>query len=172
MLSRIDFFCSLLRLYILYIIVRLKADNKKAWRAGQVLLEYGTTLVLIIAALIAIQRYVQRGLQAGYKDATVMVLEGNNEITGIRQAIEALPETVKANLSPLPKHLQYEPYYRQSKITTVSGTKGAPNSTTTNYFSGGGGSDKTIDETTSRTGSRTELPWVEEEDDEEEEEND
>jgi hypothetical protein len=140
-------------------------DNK-TWRTGQVLLQYASVLVLAMVALIAIQRYVQRGLQATYKDATEMVLEGSEGITGIRQAREELAENVKQNLTPLPDYLQYEPYYQESEFTTtVSGTESNPDSSITADYLTGGSSSKTIDEQSSRTGSRNELPWEENEDD-------
>lgn len=105
--------------------------------AGQVLVEYGIILALVASAIIGVQLYVQRGLQARYRDAA------DEAIREIRQA--------KGELH-LP--LQYEPYYQTSDIVTQSGSQ------ITSSYSPGGISTTVIDhDNTLRTGIRKVLPY-------------
>lgn len=102
---------------------------------GQGLAEYALIFSIVIAALLAMQTYVKRGLQGKYKDAA-------DEI------IFSLRET-KGDLN-LP--LQYEPYYTDSKITT------AASQSRTAKESSGGSKQTIINDTVKRQGYQKVLP--------------
>lgn len=134
----------LLRLYISRININnraqalLKAGGQALLKTGgQVLLEYGVILALIITTLIGIQLYMQRELQARYKDAVDYAVK----------EIEEKAEVVST--------LQYDPYYEESDITTTSSSK------ISSSYSPGGSSAKTY-ETISRKGQRSQLPYPDE----------
>lgn len=74
-----------------------------AQRKGQHLSECALILSLVLAALIAMQTYVKRGLQGRYRDATDRVVSALQEATGD---------------SSFP--LQYEPYYTHKSGETTS----------------------------------------------------
>ena len=104
---------------------------------GQALLEYGVILGLVVTALISMQLYVQRSLQARYKGATDYAIK---EISGAR----------KQGRTPL----QYEPYYHQSDITTEA------NSDVEHSYLPEGSSATSVEEDTSmRYGTRVEHPF-------------
>jgi len=85
-------------------------------RKAQSTAEYVIVLGLIVAAVVAMQTYVKRGLQARMRDATDYVDEGAGTIF---------------------KRTQYEPYYMTSNIETTRnvaqdealGTSGTVNKT-------------------------------------------
>lgn len=102
---------------------------------GQGLAEYALIFSIVVAALLAMQTYIKRGLQGKYKDAA-------DEI------IFSLRET-KGDLN-LP--LQYEPYYTSSKISaTASQSRTAKESS-------GGSKETTINDTFTRHGYQKILP--------------
>lgn len=139
--SLINNYYNNIMLYIRLHIGRRTAANSnnknKVWRRGQVLLEYGVVLVLVVTALVAVQLYVQRGLQGRYKDAT------DSAIKKIRRA--------KAEFQA---PLQYEPYYQESDITTASNSQ-----VRRSYLPGGASSTIIDNERASRSGVRYELPY-------------
>lgn len=124
----IYYYIGLIRLYIGRMGVRKKA---------QVLLEYAVVLTLVVSALIAIQLYLQRALQARYRDAT------DKTIQDIRRA------KVEFQLP-----LQYEPYYQESDITTESDSQ-----IKRSYSPEGLSSAEIVRDKVSRTGIRQELPF-------------
>ena len=135
--SLIDNYYNNIRLYIGRDTAANSNNKNKPWRTGQVLLEYGVVLALVVAALVAMQLYVQRGLQGRYKDAT------DSAIKEIRRA--------KAEFQA---PLQYEPYYQESDITTASNSE-----VKRSYLPGGVSSTIVNNEKASRSGVRYELPY-------------
>ena len=102
---------------------------------GQGLAEYALIFSMVIAALLAMQTYIKRGLQGKYKDTA-------DEITF------ALRE-IKGDLN-LP--LQYEPHYTDSRITTTA------NQSRTEKETLGGSKKTTINGTVKRQGYQKILP--------------
>jgi len=97
-------------------------------KKGQSTAEYAIVIGLVIAAAVAMQVYVKRGLQGKIKDATNLSL-GSNFTTN-----------------------RYEPYYASQNLTS---TKDA---SMTSATATGGGVTRTIGgsgEVTSRTGNQT-----------------
>jgi len=77
-------------------------------RKGQSTAEYAIIIGVIVAALIGMQTYIKRGLQARYHDGIQFL---GAQTTDVEEG-EGIPATVAA-----PFH-QYEPYYLQSDYTT------------------------------------------------------
>lgn len=75
-------------------------------RKGQSTVEYAIVLGVIVAALIAMQTYVKRGLQAKYHDGTRFLTAELNSVNGFGNAPYQLT--------------QYEPYYSTSSLDTWS----------------------------------------------------
>lgn len=75
-------------------------------RKGQTVAEYAILLSLVIAAAVAMQVYVKRGLQARIK-------KGTDAFTGVTETIDSggTGGTSKATFDKLD---QYEPYYQES----------------------------------------------------------
>lgn len=94
---------------------------------GQSLTEYALIFSVVLAALIAMQTYVKRGLQGRYREATDTVVSGLRQATGN---------------STLP--LQYEPYYRESEISATS------NRNKVEQVNLGGSKKTTIDNTSTK----------------------
>jgi hypothetical protein len=93
--------------------------------AGQSLTELAICVIVISSAFIAIQLYVQRGLQARYKGGTDFCL------TTIKQQAGAL-------------RYQYDPYYETSRYkesNTSNVLKGFPNKSTNETTIKPGGTD-------------------------------
>jgi Flp pilus assembly pilin Flp len=111
-------------------------SNKKSWRGGQVLLEYGVILVLVVSAIMAMQLYLQRGLQGRYKAATDRLVREVHRAKG------------EADL-----YVHYDPYYHISDITTEDSSQ------ITSSYSPEGRSTTVIEDKTSRQGMRLELPY-------------
>ncbi|MFC1646544.1 hypothetical protein ACFL2Y_05155 [Candidatus Omnitrophota bacterium] len=107
-------------------------NNKR----GQNTAEYAILIGVIVAAAIAMQIYVRRGMQARIKDAVDYSLTN--------------PGTAVFNTS------QYEPYYTDSDYDTTSDT------TTTESMAVGGSITRAItNEYTSRTGNVTQsATWT------------
>ena len=103
----------------------MRITNHKA----QHLSEYAIIFSIVLAALIAMQTYVKRGLQGGYKDAADGVASSLGSTT-----------------------TQYEPYYSESDITSTANTK------RTETTSLGGSVKSQIDYTTTRQGEQKVLP--------------
>ena len=61
-------YIRLINSYIGRVIVPNK--ERKSYLTGQVLVEYGIILVLVVSAIIGLQLYVQRGLQGRYRAVT------------------------------------------------------------------------------------------------------
>ena len=101
-------------------------------RKGQNTAEYAILIALVIAAAMAIQTYVKRGLQARVRDA-VMKYQADT-----------------ADLGPTQ---QYEPYYLKSDFVTD-----AASSQTNSELEGGGWTRDVASDTTSRTGYQEFLP--------------
>lgn len=106
---------------------------------GQALLEYSMILVAIITAIAGMQLYIQRGLAGRYKESSDYAL---------KEMIAALGPN-----APQTASLQYEPYYRQSEMTTESDSR-----ITGNYFPGGRSAEEQR-QWTSTTGVRIEHPF-------------
>ena len=80
--------------------------NKK----GQNTAEYAILIALVVAAIVAMQTYAQRALQAKVRDASVyMAKETGKDSGAITDDGTAWKLTTKA---------QYEPYYSTSNYTT------------------------------------------------------
>ena len=94
-------------------------------RRGQSMAEYAIVLTVVIGAIVAMQLYVKRGLQAKVKDVTDVVGAG---LTGS-----------KTN--------QYEPYYASSDFNVTSSQK-----SNEQYNPGGTVFRDTQKEETTRTG--------------------
>ena len=98
-------------------------------RKGQSTAEYAIVIGLVIAAAVAMQVYVKRGLQGKVKDAT--------------DYVDSDAATVLGNTT------QYEPYYQGSDMT---GTRNASNQ---EQSAAGGAVNRTDTETSTRTGDQT-----------------
>jgi len=72
-------------------------------RKGQSTAEYAILIGLVIAAAVAMQIYVKRGLQARVHDASLYLVN----------------QTVETEKDILNRELQYEPYYVNSQFTVV-----------------------------------------------------
>lgn len=108
--------------------------NKKAQNTA----EYAILIALVIAAAMAIQTYVKRGLQAKVRDAVITY-------------------TTDPTISQLGATGQYEPYYLQSDFTT------GQDSAQTNAELGGGSGGWTRDissDTISRSGTQTDSASI------------
>ena len=97
-------------------------------RKGQSTAEYAIVIGLVIAAIVAMQVYVKRGIQGKVKDA-VDYKDSSDTITGTT--------------------MQYEPYYTQSSMSSTQ------SATDTENTAIGGGVSRTAATTASRTGSQT-----------------
>jgi len=97
-------------------------------KKGQSTAEYAIVIGLVIAAIVAMQVYVKRGIQGKVKDA-VDYKDSSDSITG--------------------KTAQYEPYYTQSSMSSTQTATDTENTAT------GGGVSRTASTSASRTGSQT-----------------
>jgi len=102
-------------------------------RKGQNTAEYAILIGVIVAAAIAMQVYVRRGMQARIKDA--VDYSKNNDTSGVFTSS------------------QYEPYYMDSQLTTSQDTSRGES------MALGGGVDRTANETMQRTGTVTYGNW-------------
>jgi len=108
-------------------------------RRGQNTAEYAILIGVIVAAAIAMQIYVRRGMQARIKDA-VDYSQQADEGTGV----------------DIFNSTQYEPYYMDSSLETTS------DSTTHEWMEKGGAITRDIEnQYTSRTGTITYGNWSE-----------
>lgn len=97
-------------------------------RKGQNTAEYAILIGVIVAAAIAMQIYIRRGMQARTKEAVDYTMTADNTIF---------------------KQQQYEPYYMQSNFQTQqAGT------TSEQMQQGGGVSRESLTDTTTRTGNQ------------------
>ena len=96
---------------------------------GQSTAEYAIVIGLVIAAAVAMQVYVKRGLQGKIKDATDWTTSAGNVSIG---------------------NAQYEPYYLSSDLTTTREAN-----ETSNTQVGGGVVRTTGKDTSNRTGTVT-----------------
>lgn len=99
-------------------------------KKGQSTAEYAIVIGLVIAAVVAMQVYVKRGLQAKVKDAVDYKSAGDS-VTGTTS--------------------QYEPYYSSSAMTSTRTASEKAEVTT------GGGATRTIvgEDVSTRTGTQT-----------------
>lgn len=97
-------------------------------RKAQTTAEYAILIGLVVAALVAMQTYVKRGLQGRVKDAT---------------------DTFATQTANIGTTNQYEPYYLQQSSNTAS------TATATETTGLGGTVNKATNATTTRTGSQT-----------------
>lgn len=95
---------------------------------GQSTAEYAIVIGLVIAAIVAMQVYVKRGLQGKVKDA-VDYKDSQDTITGTTN--------------------QYEPYYMQSTMTSSQAVSDTESTVA------GGGVSRTAQTTATRTGTQT-----------------
>jgi hypothetical protein len=93
--------------------------------------EYAILIALVIAAAMAIQTYVKRGLQAKVRDAVISY-------------------TDNPDIATLGTTGQYEPYYLQSDFTTTQDS-----SQVNDELQDGGWTRDVGSDTTGRTGSQT-----------------
>ncbi|MFH1691008.1 MAG: hypothetical protein ABIC68_00340 [Candidatus Omnitrophota bacterium] len=101
-------------------------------RKGQNTAEYAILIGVIVAAAIAMQIYIRRGMQARIKDAV--------------DYTQTADDDASVNLFT---QSQYEPYYMSTDFTTTQ--SGA----TTEALEAGGGLTRAVtDQTTSRTGNQ------------------
>lgn len=104
-------------------------------RKGQNTAEYAILIGVIVAAAIAMQIYIRRGMQARIKDAVDYTMTAG--------------ETSEEGGTNLFTQSQYEPYYMSTDFNTVQ--SGA----TTEAMETGGGLTRTVTgQTTSRTGNQ------------------
>jgi len=104
--------------------------NKKAQSTA----EYVIVLGLVVGAIIAMQTYVKRGLQARVQEATDFKHD---------------PEAATRTGGSIFKTGQYEPYYLHSDFNTTR------NSTLEEDVEIGGNAEKDVTENTKRKGSQT-----------------
>ena len=98
-------------------------------RRGQSTAEYAIVIGLVIAAAVAMQVYVKRGLQAKVKDAVDYNDPASTNVVG--------------------RTSQYEPYYAGSAMTSTR------NATDTESTAVGGGVSRTSADTSTRIGTQT-----------------
>lgn len=77
------------------------------WFRGQSTAEYAVLFGVVIAAIVAMQVYVKRGINARLKDAS-------NSATSAVATNLTTTASLSLPISTLPKDLQYEPYYASS----------------------------------------------------------
>ena len=106
-------------------------------RNGQNLTEYAIIIAVAIAAIVGMQGYVKRGLQAKHKDAA-------------EYAISYLRRQTGATAKEMP--LQYEPDYIKSDYVTTE------NSRIRSTLDDGDAGREIVFDTTSRTGTYEILP--------------
>lgn len=104
-------------------------------RKGQNTAEYAIVIGLVIAAAIAMQTYIKRGIQAKARDGTDLL----TSVSG----------TVGGNYT-LGTTQQYEPYYMESSFNVTRGSAMSEGTT-----EGGGVTRDLSAEVTNRTGSQT-----------------
>lgn len=103
-------------------------------RRGQNTAEYAILIGVIVAAAIAMQIYIRRGMQARIKDAVDFTQTADDD----------------AGNGFFSNQTQYEPYYYQTNFeTSQSGTQSEE------LQSGGGVIRTSITDTTQRTGNQT-----------------
>lgn len=103
-------------------------------RKGQNTAEYAVLIAVVIGAIVAMQLYVKRGLQAKVKDVTDNVGQG---LVGQVPGLAAVTS-------------QYEPYYNTSNYDVASNQK------VQEKYQAGGTVDRTsVAEETIRTGNST-----------------
>ena len=107
----------------------MRTLNRMHSRSGQSMAEYAIVLTVVIAAIVAMQLYVKRGLQGKVKDVT------DNVGSGL--ASQGISNTN-----------QYEPYYASSKYDVTQAQKSQEQ-----YNTGGKVFRNTQQEETTRTGS-------------------
>ena len=102
---------------------------------GQSVTEYAIVFSVVAAAILGMQIFVKRGLQAKEHDVTNYF----TKVTGDSLGVGSVGTTA-----------QYEPYYAQSDYTVAQSSKSKDNVTT------GGKVDRTVEkDDTTRTGSST-----------------
>jgi len=111
--------------------------HAKGHGRGQTTAEYAIVFGVVVAALVAMQIYVKRGVNARLKDAS-------------DSAMGAMWTTLKKTTNLNPNDMQYEPYYTSSSYT-VEQTTGRDEFVRT----GGGVEKANILETANRTGHQT-----------------
>ena len=99
-------------------------------KRGQNTAEYAILIALVIAAAMAIQTYVKRGLQAKVRDAVIYY-------------------TTDADVSTLGSTQQYEPYYLQSNFDTATTA-----SQTVDEVTGGGFDRNVATDSATRSGTQ------------------
>ncbi len=105
-------------------------------RRGQNTAEYAILIGVIVAAAIAMQIYIRRGMQARIKDAVDFARTGDDDSGGYLYSNET----------------QYEPYYMESAKTITTTQSGS----SSEALQEGGGVNRVISsESVSRTGSST-----------------
>jgi gas vesicle protein len=102
-------------------------------RKGQNTAEYAILIGVIVAAAIAMQIYVRRGMQARVKDAVDFTQTADDDAG-----------------NGLFKQSQYEPYYMATNFSTSQSGQ-----TSEQLQQGGGIVKDSISETTTRTGNQT-----------------
>ncbi len=102
-------------------------------RKGQNTAEYAILIGVIVAAAIAMQIYIRRGMQARIKDSVDFTLTAD--------------DSSSTNLFSSDK--QYEPYYMNTNLTTTSSGK-----TSQELQQGGGVIRNSLYDTTERTGNQ------------------
>lgn len=103
-------------------------------RRGQNTAEYAILIGVIVAAAIAMQIYIRRGMQARIKDTVDFTMTADDDVGGA-----IFNNTTR----------QYEPYYMSTNFTTVQ------NGTSSEALQVGGGIVRNaISETTSSSGNQ------------------
>jgi|GEM_PF-581551 len=101
---------------------------------GQNVAEYAILIALVVGAIIAMQKFAQRGLQGRVRDATKFMVDNTNFSSSMPNATETYGTG------------QYVPYYEDTSYTTgKSDTETKSGDATDERFA--------IDSTSTRTGS-------------------
>lgn len=113
---------------------------RRLGKKAQTTAEYAILIALVVGAVVAMQVYVRRGLQARVRDVVDDV-----DVGGQYSSVPGLNNIFTAGD-------QYEPYYNSSTATT------AQTGTDQENLSTGGGVSRTSNQTTNATREQT-LGW-------------
>ena len=123
--------------------LKLETRNLELRRRGQTTAEYAIMIGVVIGALVAMQVYVRRGVNARLKDAS-----------------DSAGDAVIANLTSVTnptskEHFQYEPYYASSDYTVGQETKQEQETKTGGVYIKRNAAGSTFSEQTKRTGKQS-----------------
>lgn len=108
---------------------------------GQSTAEYAILIAVVIAAVVGMQLYVKRGMQAKFKGVSDAYTQVGGDIGGVAGNQGVTIDITKS---------QYEPYYTAAGALTSTTT----NSEQSTMAAGGTLTKSSIDNTTTRTGNQ------------------